>query len=156
MEEPVLGCSLSLSPSSSVMLAQTSGTLLLSVILEQTSRAVVVRASPASPDCPPFSKLLSQLLLHPSVLVPTFLCVILDYWAGKSPKSALLKAVRPHFSHYAVLFLLTKWKMFQTFLILIKRISASVAARPFHTHNCSPDQRHFFLFFFFRCTVDPH
>lgn len=75
----------------------------------------------------------------------TFLCVILDYWAGKSPKSALLKAVRPHFSHYAVLFLLTKWKMLQTFLFLIKHISASVVARPFQTNNCSPDQRDFFL-----------
>lgn len=67
---------------------------------------------------------LSPLLSHSSLLCspssqPLSLllscCVMLDYWKGKSPMSALLNASPPlPFSHYAMLCLLTKRKMFQT------------------------------------------
>ena len=83
-----------------------------------------VRCDPPSSSSLPCSS--SSQPLSPFLLC----CVMLDYWKGKSPKSALLPAfaVLSLFALYVMFFMLTKWKMLQTLFILIKHISASVTA----------------------------
>lgn len=105
----------------------------------------------------------SSLLCSPSSQPLSLLlscCVMLDYWKGKSPKSALLIAspllLHSLFSHYAMLCLLTKRKMFQTLPILIKHISASVVASSFQTRSFKTTAKIKVIFFPFCCAVDPH
>lgn len=111
-----------------------------------------------SPLSSPPSSLLSPRSLPPLLARR----VTLDHWEGKSPKSALLKAFPvPSLTLFSALCHVTparkNWKRFQPLLILIKHISASVAADPIQTILPFKTGATIKVAnFFFCCAVDPH